>query len=243
MSSFGPPLRIECSFSQYWRYEKAIKDLSRRGRDDIATLITENGVETAIFEPMVTFYGSNDFHHLSLPLIRRIHQPFNLVRFISSYCAIIVLLFVRKVDFVWNFNNFQIFHFQVCLFWFLLLFANYSLTLSINDRSYSTITPIGTSFSRAFTAAAGFRTPWTSPRSSRPSILVRKFASSYYSFIYASFDIIHINYSLFSASIIYLGYYYENNRKTKSILLYSTFSFYFDWISPPWGVYLSNSYS
>jgi hypothetical protein len=28
---------------------------------------------------LITFFGSNDFHHVSLALIRRFHQPFNVV--------------------------------------------------------------------------------------------------------------------------------------------------------------------
>lgn len=31
------------------------------------------------YKPIITFYGSNDFHHLTLSLIRRWQHPFNVV--------------------------------------------------------------------------------------------------------------------------------------------------------------------
>lgn len=37
--------------------------------------------------PLITFFGSNDFHHVSLPLIRRWQQPFNVVSIAFGHCV------------------------------------------------------------------------------------------------------------------------------------------------------------
>src|SRR5262249_11516093 len=50
-----------CSFARFRRFERALADLPE------------------LEGPVLTFYGSGDFHHLSLALVRRLRQPFNLL--------------------------------------------------------------------------------------------------------------------------------------------------------------------
>lgn len=69
LATFGPPLRIDCSFAQFWAFENEFARKTGKKSDDVI----EN-------EPLVTFYGSNDFHHLTLALVRRFRQPFNIVQ-------------------------------------------------------------------------------------------------------------------------------------------------------------------
>jgi hypothetical protein len=85
---------MECSFSQFWSFERELSKKIGSSRDDILSNVLSTPSPNAIgdveradskpkevlYRPLVTFQGSNDFHHLSLALIRRIHQPFNLVR-------------------------------------------------------------------------------------------------------------------------------------------------------------------
>ncbi len=61
---WGPRLRLACSFRRFHRFEK---DLARSlgGAIDAG--------------PWATLYGSGDFHHVSLALLRRLDQPFNLL--------------------------------------------------------------------------------------------------------------------------------------------------------------------
>lgn len=67
----GPPLRMECSFSDWNKLEARLTETAGSTTDDAFTL---QG-------PLMTFYGSNDFHHITLALVRRFRQPFNLLMF------------------------------------------------------------------------------------------------------------------------------------------------------------------
>jgi arginase family enzyme len=58
----GPRIRMACRFARFRRFERA---LARR-------LGPTN-------EPALTFFGSGDFHHVSLALVRRITKPCNLL--------------------------------------------------------------------------------------------------------------------------------------------------------------------
>jgi len=95
VESFGPPRRIECSFSQFWAFENKLISLTNSEHDDIAELKSDaskrDGVIGSegerVYRPIVTFFGSNDFHHLALAFIRRIRQPFNLVRIYITICG------------------------------------------------------------------------------------------------------------------------------------------------------------
>jgi hypothetical protein len=60
LADWGPLIRLACSFGRFRRFEQAL---------------------TAALpdEPTVTLYGSGDFHHVSLALVRRLRQPCNLL--------------------------------------------------------------------------------------------------------------------------------------------------------------------
>jgi hypothetical protein len=60
LQDWGPRLRMSCSFARFRRFEQSLARCL--GAD-----------------PAVTFYGSGDFHHVSLALVRRITTPFNLL--------------------------------------------------------------------------------------------------------------------------------------------------------------------
>jgi hypothetical protein len=60
LRNWGPVLRLGCSFRRFHRFEKAL-----------AASMPD--------EPAVTLYGSGDFHHVSLALVRRLTEPFNLL--------------------------------------------------------------------------------------------------------------------------------------------------------------------
>lgn len=66
LEDFGPRIRLGCSFGGFRRFEKALAHTAGADADD---------------EPHVTLYGSGDFHHVTLALLRRLSQPFNLVVF------------------------------------------------------------------------------------------------------------------------------------------------------------------
>jgi hypothetical protein len=55
---------MACGFGQFRRFEQNLSDLLGDEADD---------------EPHMTFYGSGDFHHVSLALVRRLREPFNLL--------------------------------------------------------------------------------------------------------------------------------------------------------------------
>lgn len=66
---------MECIYSRYARAylcQGFVETLSER----IGTE-TDDDPEN---RPLITFFGANDFHHVALGLIRRFHQPFNMVR-------------------------------------------------------------------------------------------------------------------------------------------------------------------
>jgi arginase family enzyme len=60
--SWGPYVRLGCSFGRFRRFEAAVA--AALGEDD---------------GPALTFLGSGDFHHVSLALVRRLRGPFNLL--------------------------------------------------------------------------------------------------------------------------------------------------------------------
>lgn len=64
LARWGPRIRLACTFGRFSRFERSLA--KRLG-------------EAAGPEPVLTYYGSGDFHHVSLALLRRIRTPFNLV--------------------------------------------------------------------------------------------------------------------------------------------------------------------
>ena len=58
---WGPRIRLACGFKTFDRFQRWLDDHT-----------TETG-------PKVTLYGSGDFHHVTLALLRQISQPFNLL--------------------------------------------------------------------------------------------------------------------------------------------------------------------
>jgi hypothetical protein len=63
MQDWGPSIRICCSFPAFRRFEHECAD---RCADQAQG-------------PAITFYGSGDFHHVTLTLLRRLREPFNLL--------------------------------------------------------------------------------------------------------------------------------------------------------------------
>lgn len=61
---WGPSIRLGCRFGRFRQFEQELADRFPAAADGDAPLV---------------FCGSGDFHHVSLALIRRIHQPFNLL--------------------------------------------------------------------------------------------------------------------------------------------------------------------
>jgi hypothetical protein len=61
---WGPRIRMACAFGRFRRFMRALADDFGTERD---------------LEPMLTFCGSGDFHHVSLALLARQESPFNLV--------------------------------------------------------------------------------------------------------------------------------------------------------------------
>src|SRR5262245_36838466 len=64
LSDWGPRIRLACGFGRFARFEQALAD-RLGGRMDRS--------------PCLTLYGSGDFHHVSLALLRRQAQPVNLL--------------------------------------------------------------------------------------------------------------------------------------------------------------------
>jgi hypothetical protein len=64
LRNWGPRLRLSCSFGSFQRFEVALAHLIGEERSD---------------SPALTFYGSGDFHHVSLALLRRVQTPCNLL--------------------------------------------------------------------------------------------------------------------------------------------------------------------
>jgi len=67
---------MDCSFSQFWGFEKALTKAFGAETDDTGFVPDENDMPAT---PLITFFGSNDFHHLTLAFARRFRQPFNFV--------------------------------------------------------------------------------------------------------------------------------------------------------------------
>jgi hypothetical protein len=63
MQEWGPRIRLACSFRRFRAFEKALVDLMPAGRAGSTC----------------TFYGSGDFHHVTLALLKRLDRPFNLL--------------------------------------------------------------------------------------------------------------------------------------------------------------------
>jgi hypothetical protein len=61
---WGPRLRLGCSFGRFRRFEASLATRLGEAKDE---------------DPKLTFVGSGDFHHVSLALLRRIAEPFNLL--------------------------------------------------------------------------------------------------------------------------------------------------------------------
>jgi hypothetical protein len=61
---WGPAIRLACSFGRFRRFER--------------WLATWFGSRSEA-QPAITFYGSGDFHHVSLALVRRLAAPVNLL--------------------------------------------------------------------------------------------------------------------------------------------------------------------
>jgi hypothetical protein len=61
---WGPRLRLACRWKRFYRFERRLdRDLGAR----------------ACLDPYITLLGSGDFHHVTLALLRRLRQPFNLL--------------------------------------------------------------------------------------------------------------------------------------------------------------------
>lgn len=60
----GPSIRLACSFARFRRFEQQLA----------AFFPSPNQAQ-----PALTFYGSGDFHHVSLALVRRLDTPVNLL--------------------------------------------------------------------------------------------------------------------------------------------------------------------
>ena len=61
---WGPRLRLACRHGRFRRFEEELKRLTGSADDDA---------------PHLTFFGSGDFHHVSLALVHRQPRPFNLL--------------------------------------------------------------------------------------------------------------------------------------------------------------------
>jgi len=64
LQGWGPRIRLGCSFRRFRSFEKALADHLGGATDPC---------------PALTFYGSGDFHHVSLALVRRQQTPINLL--------------------------------------------------------------------------------------------------------------------------------------------------------------------
>lgn len=64
LQSWGPRLRLACSRRRFAHFERSLATELGSPRDR---------------EPGLTLYGSGDFHHVSLALLRRLEGPFNLL--------------------------------------------------------------------------------------------------------------------------------------------------------------------
>src|SRR6266446_4799615 len=64
LEEYGPLIRLGCRFHRFRRFEASLADATGTECDET---------------PWTTFYGSGDFHHVSLALVRRLRMPFNLL--------------------------------------------------------------------------------------------------------------------------------------------------------------------
>jgi hypothetical protein len=64
LGKWGPLLRMACGFRRFKQFASALNGELGRSVGD---------------EPILSFLGSGDFHHITLALLRRIEQPFNLL--------------------------------------------------------------------------------------------------------------------------------------------------------------------
>jgi hypothetical protein len=64
LRDWGPRIRLSCTFGSFRRFEASL-----------ATAIEQEQTN----EPALTLYGSGDFHHVSLALVRRLQKPCNLL--------------------------------------------------------------------------------------------------------------------------------------------------------------------
>lgn len=64
VESWGPRIRLACDFMRFGYFEQDLQQRLGNGHTQ---------------SPAITFYGSGDFHHVSLALVRRLPGPFNLL--------------------------------------------------------------------------------------------------------------------------------------------------------------------
>src|SRR5690348_5717532 len=77
LTKYGPPMRMDTTFAWFWAYERALTAAIGSEIDDENW---EEEMAKGTYKPPITFFGSNDFHHLSLAHVRRFRTPFNFVR-------------------------------------------------------------------------------------------------------------------------------------------------------------------
>lgn len=64
LAQWGPRIRLACNYSRFRRFEEHLADWLGSQTDA---------------HPALTFFGSGDFHHVSLALLRRLRTPINLL--------------------------------------------------------------------------------------------------------------------------------------------------------------------
>ncbi len=64
LKQWGPRLRLACRFARFRAFERELAEQLGSSTDA---------------SPCATLYGSGDFHHVSLALVRRLREPFNLL--------------------------------------------------------------------------------------------------------------------------------------------------------------------
>src|SRR5262245_48684299 len=61
---WGTSIRLACTFARFWAFQRRLETLFGVPVDEA---------------PALTLYGSGDFHHVTLALLRRLTRPFNLL--------------------------------------------------------------------------------------------------------------------------------------------------------------------
>src|SRR4051812_25308525 len=61
---WGARVRLACTFARFWEFQRHLETLFGSPTDAA---------------PALTLYGSGDFHHVTLALLRRLTTPFNLL--------------------------------------------------------------------------------------------------------------------------------------------------------------------